>query len=67
MSILITFCVTPLSVHYRCKTRTIRKRLKRRKKKGGRLPVDLVNLARIAISPVLGKSLAKFEGVFTNP
>src|SRR5580704_12895711 len=38
----------------RCKRRTIRKRLKRQKKKGGKLPVDLVKLAKIAISPVLG-------------
>jgi hypothetical protein len=29
--------------------------LKREKKKGGRLLVDLVKLAKIAISPVLGK------------
>jgi hypothetical protein len=43
----------------KCKWRTIRKRLKRRKKKGGKLPVDLANLAKIAISPVLGKDLAE--------
>jgi hypothetical protein len=40
----------------RCKRRTIRKRLKRPKKKGGMLPVDLVKFAKIAISPVLGKA-----------
>jgi hypothetical protein len=39
----------------KCKRRTIRKRLKGQKKKGGKLPVDLVKLAKIAISPVLGK------------
>ena len=32
-----------------------------------RLPVDLVKLATIAISPVLGKGLAEFEVAFTNP
>jgi hypothetical protein len=51
----------------RCKRRTIRKRLKRQKKKGGKLPVDLVKLAKIAISPVLGNSLAELEVAFTNP
>jgi hypothetical protein len=51
----------------RCKRRTIRKRLKRQKKKGGKLPVDLVKLAKIAISPVLAKGLAEFEVAFTNP
>jgi hypothetical protein len=40
--------------------------LKRQKKKGGKLPVDLVKLAKIAISPVLGKGLAEFEVAFTN-
>jgi hypothetical protein len=35
--------------------RTIRMRLKGQKKKGGKLLVDLVKLAKIAISPVLGK------------
>src|SRR5207237_4325330 len=34
-----------------CNRRTIRKRLKRQKKKGGKLPVNLVKLAKIAISP----------------
>src|SRR6266853_4964132 len=47
-----------------CNRRTIRKRLKRQKKKGGKLPVDLVKLAKIAISPVLGKGLAEFEVAF---
>ena len=37
----------------RCKRRAIRKRLKRQKKKGGKLLVDLVKLAKIAISPAL--------------
>ena len=32
-----------------------------------KLPVDLVKLAKIAISPVLGKGLAEFEVAFTNP
>ena len=32
-----------------------------------RLPVDLVKLPTIAISPVLGKGLAEFEVAFTNP
>src|SRR5580704_19391691 len=45
----------------RCKRRTIRKRLKGQKKKGGKLPVDLVKLAKIAISPVLGKGLAELH------
>src|SRR6202011_5973113 len=40
----------------RCKRRTIRKRLKKQKKKGGKLPVDLVKLAKTAISPVLEKA-----------
>ena len=58
--------VTSLS-NSRCKRRTIRKRLKRQKKKGGKLLVDLVKLVKIAISPVLGKGLAEFEVAFTNP
>src|ERR1700722_13548378 len=40
-----------------CNRRTIRKRLKRQKKKGGSLSVNLVKLAKIAISTVLGKGL----------
>jgi hypothetical protein len=31
------------------------------------MPVDLVKLATIAISLVLGKGLAEFEVAFTNP
>jgi hypothetical protein len=49
----------------RCKTRAIRKRLKRQKKKGGKLLADLVKLVEIAISAVLGKGLAEFEVAFT--
>ena len=41
----------------RCKRRTIRKRLKGQKRKGGKLLVNFVKLARIAISPVLGNLL----------
>ena len=41
--------------------------MKRQKEKGGELLVDLVKLAKIAISPVLGKGLAEFEVAFTNP
>jgi hypothetical protein len=51
----------------RGKRRTIRKRLKREKKKEGEPPVDLVKVAKIAISPVLGKGLAEFEVALTNP
>jgi len=40
--------------------------LKRHKKKDGKLPVFLVKLAEIAISPVLRKGLAEFEVAFTN-
>jgi hypothetical protein len=32
-----------------------------------KLPVDLVKLAEIAISPVLANDLAEFEVAFTNP
>jgi len=56
-----------LSQQPRGKRRTIRKRLKRQKKKGGKLLVDLVKLVEIAISPVLRKGLAEFEEAFTNP
>ena len=53
--------VTFFSANSRCKRRiSSRKRLKRQKKKGGKLLVDLVKLAKIAISPVLGKGLAQF-------
>jgi hypothetical protein len=31
---------------------------RQKKKKGGKLPVDLVKSAKIAISPLLGKGLA---------
>jgi hypothetical protein len=41
--------------------------LKRQKKRSGKLLVDLVKLAEIAISPVLAKGLAEFEVAFTNP
>jgi hypothetical protein len=41
--------------------------LKRQKKYDGKLLVDLGKLAKIAISPVLRKSLAEFEVAFTNP
>ena len=41
--------------------------MKRQKKKGGKLPVDLVKLAKIAISPVLGNGLAEFEVALKNP
>jgi hypothetical protein len=37
--------------------------LKRHRRRGGKRPVDLVRLARIAISPVLGKGPAEFEGL----
>jgi hypothetical protein len=53
--------------NYRCKRWTIRKGLKRQKKEGGKLPVDLVKLAKIAISPFLGRGLAEFEVAFANP
>ena len=32
-----------------------------------KLPVDLVKLAEITISPVLANDLAEFEVAFTNP
>ena len=51
--------------------------MKRQKKKGGTLLVDLVKLAKLAISPVVGKEegekeekgkgLAEFEVALTNP
>jgi hypothetical protein len=41
--------------------------IERTEEKSGKLPVDLVKLAKIAISPVLGKDLAEFEVAFTNP
>jgi hypothetical protein len=39
--------------------------LKRQKRKGGKLLVNLVKLVEIAISQVLGKGLAEFEVAFT--
>jgi hypothetical protein len=33
----------------------------------GKVPVDLAKLAKIAISPFLGKGLAEFELAFPNP
>jgi hypothetical protein len=41
--------------------------LKKQKKKGEKLRVNLVKLAKIAISPVLGQGLAEFELAFPNP
>jgi hypothetical protein len=41
--------------------------MKRQKKKGGKLLVDLVKFAKIAGSPVLGRGLAEFEVTLTNP
>ena len=41
--------------------------IEKTEEKGESLPVDLVKLAEIAISPVLGKGLAEFEVAFTNP
>ena len=41
--------------------------VERTEEKKGKLPVNLVKLAKIAISPVLGKGLAEFEVAFTNP
>jgi hypothetical protein len=41
--------------------------IERADEKDGKLPVNLVKLAKIAISPVLGKDLAEFEVGFTNP
>ena len=48
-------------------TRAIRKRLKGQKRRKEKLPVNLVKLAKIAISPVMGKGLVEFEVAFTNP
>jgi hypothetical protein len=41
--------------------------IEKTEEKGGNLPVNLVKLAEIAISPVLGKGPAEFEVAFTNP
>ena len=47
----------------KCKRRAIRKRRKRQKERGCKLPVDLVKLAKVAISPVRGKGLAECKVV----
>jgi hypothetical protein len=41
--------------------------IEKTEEEGRKLPVDLVKLAKIAISPVLAKGLAEFEVAFTNP
>jgi hypothetical protein len=41
--------------------------IEKTEEKGGQLRVDLVKVAKIAISPVLGKGLAEFEVAFVNP
>jgi hypothetical protein len=41
--------------------------IEKTEEEGRKLLVDLVKLAEIAISPVLGKGLAEFEVAFTNP
>jgi hypothetical protein len=41
--------------------------IEKTEEKGGKLPVNLVKLAEIAISPVLGKSPSEFDVDFTNP
>jgi len=41
--------------------------IEKAEEKGGKLLVDLVKLAEIAISPVLGNGLAEFEVAFANP
>jgi len=41
--------------------------LKGQKKKGPKVLVNFVKLAKIAISPVLGNGVAEFEEAFTNP
>jgi hypothetical protein len=41
--------------------------IEKTEEKGGKLPVDLVKLAKIAISAVLGKGLAEFEVALSNP
>jgi hypothetical protein len=41
--------------------------IEKTEEKGGKLPVNLVKLAEIAISPVLGKGPSEFEVAFTNP
>ena len=51
----------------RCKRWTIPQEIEKTEEEGRKLLVDLVKLAEIAISPVLGKGLAEFEVAFTNP
>jgi hypothetical protein len=41
--------------------------IERTEEKKGKLPVNLVKLAKIAISPVLGKGPVEFEVAFTKP
>ena len=41
--------------------------IEKTEEKGESLPVDLVKLAKIAISPALGKGLAEFEVAFNTP
>ena len=41
--------------------------IERTEEKRGKLPVNLVKSAKIAISPVPGKGLPEFGVVFTNP
>jgi hypothetical protein len=41
--------------------------IEKAEKKGEKLRVNLVNLAKIAISPILEKGLAEFELAFPNP
>ena len=41
--------------------------IERTEEERGKLLVALVKLAKIAISPILGKGLAEFEVAFTNP
>ena len=67
LSLIVCTSAGEAASNSRCKRRTIRKRLKRQRKKGGKLLVDLVKLAKIAISPVLRKGLAEFEVAFANP
>jgi hypothetical protein len=57
--------ITPLSATPGARGRPYQE-IEKQKKKGGKPPVDLVKLAKIAISPVLGKGLAEFEVAFTN-
>jgi hypothetical protein len=56
LSLIVSTSAGEAARNSRCNRRTIRKSLKRQKKKGGKPPVDLVKLVKIAISPVLGKA-----------